>query len=103
MRQIVLLDAKYSSSLSARVHGDRLKEVHAYMNAFGIRSAGVIHPGVPTPSGPTLSTIASRGHRLAEIGAAPDSVRSTPDLEFVRDAVLELECRLGETFPIPLP
>ena len=102
-RQIVLLDAKYSSSVSARVPGEQRKEVQAYMNAFGVRSAGVIHPGEPAASGPTLITIASRGHRLAEIGAAPDTVKSADDLKFIGDAVLGLECRLGETYPVPVP
>jgi hypothetical protein len=41
----ILIDAKYSEEAGQGPPGDQLKEVQAYMNAFGLHRAGVLYPG----------------------------------------------------------
>lgn len=96
--RVILLDAKYVSDDCSEVPGDRLKEVQAYLNGFGIRNAGVMFPGKSSSSKLHLREISGRGHKLLEISVTPDSIQDDVDLELLRSAVLGLECECGETF-----
>lgn len=95
--RIILIDAKYTSTEVASVSGDRLKEMQAYLNAFGIRFAGIMHPGEGRNF--SICEIAGRGHRIVELSVVPRLVTKACDLARLRDSLLGLECTFGETFP----
>ncbi len=97
--RVILIDAKYSASEFDAVPGNRLKEVQAYMNAFGLRYAAIMHPGGAGKPVLCLRETSDFGYRLLEIGVTPAAIQSTVDLSKLRDAILALECTLCETFP----
>jgi hypothetical protein len=89
----VLLDAKASVDSSGRVPGERLKEVQAYLNAFGLRRAGVLYPGPMERARRVASEdISARGFLLRELPIRPVLPEElTLVLENLRARVCELE------------
>jgi hypothetical protein len=89
----VLLDAKASVDSSGRVPGERLKEVHAYLNAFGMRRAGVLFPGPMDRARFVASEdISANGYLLRELPVRPVTPEDLPlMLENLRAQVSELE------------
>lgn len=90
----VLLDAKASVDATGHVPSERLKEVQAYLNAFGMRAAGVLYPG-PMARARLVSSedISACGYLLRELPVRPvlpDEL--IPMLENLRARVSELEC-----------
>jgi hypothetical protein len=97
--RVILIDAKYTAGDFVDVPGNRLKEVQAYMNAFGLRQAGIMHPGSTGESTIRLRETSAHGHRLLEIGVTPTAVRTIEDLDRLRNTIVGLECIHGETYP----
>lgn len=89
----VLLDAKYAVDSSGGVPGERLKEVQAYLNAFGLQKAGILYPG-PMERARTVehTDIASQPFLLREIPLrAVEPSELGVVLSNLRDRCLELE------------
>ena len=95
--RVIVIDAKYAAADLTEAPGDRLKDVQAYMNSFGLRNVAIMHPG----NGTTLrvSEASAHGNRILEIGAVPEAICSAKELNQFRTAVLQQECSQGETFP----
>jgi hypothetical protein len=89
----VLLDAKAAVDGSGRVPGERLKEVQAYLNAFGVRRAGVLYPGSLERSRTVeAEDITGHGYLLRELPVRAVEPGELPlMLENLRARVLELE------------
>ena len=89
----ILLDAKASADLSGHVPGERLKEVQSYLNAFGLRRAGILYPGPMERAKLVISEdIAAYGYLLRELPVRPvEPDELTPMLENLRARVSELE------------
>ena len=68
----ILLDAKASVDRSGHVPGERLKEIQAYLNAFGFRRAGVLYPGPMERAKVVLAEdIAGHGYLVRELPVRP--------------------------------
>lgn len=89
----VLLDAKASCDAWGHVPGERLKEVQAYLNAFGVHRAGVLYPG-PMERAATVDCedISAHGYLLRELPLRPVEPGELPTvLDNLRARVIELE------------
>jgi hypothetical protein len=64
----ILLDAKASVDAGGHVPGERVKEVQAYLNAFGLHRAGILFPG-PMHRATLVQSedISARGFLLSEL------------------------------------
>ena len=89
---VALIDAKYSEK-GGRVAPERIKEVQAYLNSFGLKAAGIMYP-CDEPSSAGWFDVAADGYLIREIpiniprgtdGATATSAR-------IRDAVADLYC-----------
>ena len=98
-KNIILVDAKYAVADEVQVGGDRIKEVQAYLNAFGIRAAAIMHPGETNKTSVAFQDIASSGHRIVSLGLTPKSVELSAEVDRVRKYLFELQSVCGETFP----
>ena len=89
----ILLDAKASVDRSGHVPGERLKEVQSYLNAFGLRRAGILYPGPMERAKLVISEdISAYGYLLRELPVRPvEPDELTPMLENLRARVAELE------------
>lgn len=89
----ILLDAKASTDSSGHVPGERLKEVQAYLNAFGVRRAGILYPGPMERAKLVISEdISAYGYLLRELPVRPvEPDELIPMLENLRARVAELE------------
>lgn len=94
--RIILVDAKYTVASAAEIPEERLKEIHAYMNAFGVKKIGVIHPGMGT--GFQSAIISGHGMQIFDISAVPGSIVAEAEMNAFRDLLLSLECESGELF-----
>tara|TARA_Y100000589_G_C26835937_1_gene499985 strand:+ start:315 stop:644 length:330 start_codon:yes stop_codon:yes gene_type:complete len=94
--QIILVDAKYTVTSVTEIPEERLKEIHAYMNAFGIKKIGVVHPGMGT--GFQSAVISGHGMEITEVSAVPGSIVAEAEINAFRDLLLSLECKSGELF-----
>ncbi|MBI3974235.1 MAG: hypothetical protein HY332_23400 [Chloroflexi bacterium] len=87
--KVILLDAKFSAE-GGRPTGERLKEVQAYLNSFGLERAGVLFPS--NGKFGEHSDVAGGVYLLREIGIAPIAADADAGLARLRAAVLELAC-----------
>jgi hypothetical protein len=89
----ILLDAKASVDPAGRVPGGRLKEVQAYLNAFGVYRAGILYPGPMNRARSVESTdISAHGYQLRELPVRPvEPTELAVMLESLRQRVEELE------------
>lgn len=91
--QCILLDAKHTGDSPESVPGEQLKEVQAYLNAFGVNKAGILFPG-PMSRAQTVAhaDIASPPYLIREIplrAVKPAELRGV--LALIRSRCLELE------------
>jgi hypothetical protein len=89
----ILLDAKASTDPSGHVPGQRLKEVQAYLNAFGVRHAGILYPG-PMERAKLVKSedISAYGYLMREIPVRPvEPEELSAMLENLRARVSDLE------------
>lgn len=83
---VVLLDAKFASS-PLGVPGERIKEVQAYMQTYGMKSAGILFPG----DGNTPNDITARGMLIREIPIQTDIADVASASEALRAHIAGLE------------
>jgi hypothetical protein len=78
-KRVIVIDAKYAFRSPSEdgpgkgAPGARLKEVQAYVNAFGLDSIAVIHPGDSPPGALWVSDISAHGYliRQVELNSVP--------------------------------
>ena len=92
-REVILLDAKFAVSRDGGVPGERLKEVQAYLNAYGLHQAGILFPG-SMDRARTVDhfDVEAEGFRMREIplrAIDPGDLDAT--LPRLRQRVLELQ------------
>ena len=83
------------------VPADRLKEVQAYMHSFGLRRAGILHPGRSQSRTPVLDRAEAGGFLLLAAAVLPAAMKDPDSLTTLRTALSTLECACGESF-IPI-
>jgi hypothetical protein len=95
--RVIIIDAKYAAADLTEAPGDRLKDVQAYMNSFGLTNVAIMHPGEGISL--NIRKASAYGNTIAEIGVVPKAISTEKEIDQFRKAVLQQECSQGETFP----
>ena len=88
--RVILADAKYSKTDDGGISGERVKEVQAYLNAYGIVSAALLYPGGGSPVD-QWTDIAGKGNLLRLIPLLP----SPEDDDRLKRALTGIVCQPG--------
>jgi hypothetical protein len=90
---VIVADAKYSTSPEGLPSGEQLKEVQAYLNAFGVKKIAIVHPSAHARVRHIdVGSIEAHGWRMDQIAfGAAETGQARSVLEELRRALEALE------------